>query len=55
MWKANWEETKAHFIDWWNREGLVIGMWGGPPLDGIAHDAIQRPPRIGLVRDRFLS
>ncbi len=32
-WKENWEETKQHFIDWWNREGLVVGMWGAPRLD----------------------
>jgi len=24
-WKPNWEETKRHFVDWWDHEGLVIG------------------------------
>jgi hypothetical protein len=28
-WKDNWPETKHNFKQWWNREGLVIGMWGG--------------------------
>lgn len=30
-WKENWEETKRCFVRWWKREGLVLGMWGGPP------------------------
>lgn len=29
LWKQNWRETKQHFIDWWDREGLVVGKWGG--------------------------
>ena len=24
-WKANWDETKEHFIDWWARKGFIIG------------------------------
>jgi hypothetical protein len=31
-WKENWEETKQHFVEWWNHEGLVVGMWGSRPL-----------------------
>ena len=30
-WKPNWEETKQHFRQWWQHEGLVIGQWGGGP------------------------
>lgn len=26
-WKANLEETKKHYIDWWNRKGIVLNMW----------------------------
>ena len=33
LWKPNWTETKNHFVDWWNHEGLVLGMWGAPPAD----------------------
>lgn len=28
-WKSNWPETQQHFVDWWQRRGLVLG---GPPL-----------------------
>ena len=26
-WKANLEETKKHYIDWWNHKGIVLNMW----------------------------
>ena len=26
-WKANLDETKQHFIDWWNHRGIVLTMW----------------------------
>ena len=41
-WKKNWEETRRRFIEWWNREGLVIGMWGGPPAQK-PHEAVPDP------------
>jgi len=25
-WKTNWDQTKKHFIDWWNHEGLIIDL-----------------------------
>lgn len=26
-WKQNLEETKQHYIDWWNHKGIVLNMW----------------------------
>lgn len=26
-WKDNLEETKQHYLDWWNHKGLVLNMW----------------------------
>ena len=26
-WKANLEETKQHYINWWNHKGIVLNMW----------------------------
>jgi len=26
-WKPNLEETKQHYIDWWNHKGIVLNMW----------------------------
>ena len=25
--KPNIEETKQHYIDWWNGKGVVLNMW----------------------------
>ena len=27
MWKINLEETKQHYINWWNHKGIVLNMW----------------------------
>jgi len=27
-WKDNWNETRQHYLDWWDRDGLILGMWG---------------------------
>ncbi len=42
LWKDNWEETRQHFLDWWDRKGLVIGMWENLELDGLQHELV--PP-----------
>jgi len=42
-WKKNWEETKRNFSRWWNREGLVIGQWGGARTDHF-HEVVKKPP-----------
>lgn len=26
-WKKNMEETKQHYIDWWDHKGIVLNMW----------------------------
>jgi len=26
-WKANLEETKQHYTDWWSHKGIVLNMW----------------------------
>ncbi len=55
MWKANWEETKQHFLNWWNHEGLVLGMWGAPPSDGEPIEKIQPPPKPESISDIFTN
>ena len=56
MWKSNWDSTRQHFVDWWNHDGLVVGMWGGPALDGGAHEDTPPPPTAATtVRDRYCN
>ncbi len=45
-WKPNWAEAKTHFIDWWNREGLVFAMWGAPPADPPHEDVPDPGPPV---------
>ena len=26
-WKQNLDETKQHYLDWWNHRGIVLNMW----------------------------
>ena len=26
-WKLNLDETKQHYIDWWNHRGVIVNMW----------------------------
>ena len=26
-WKTNLEETKNHYVDWWNHKGVILNMW----------------------------
>ncbi len=46
-WKDNLEESKKHYVDWWQRSGLVLNMWehfqtGVKPHADVAPPA---PPR----------
>lgn len=43
-WKANWEETKQHFCQWWQHTGPVLVIWGLPELSP-SRDATPAPPR----------
>lgn len=40
-WKPNWPQTRARFEAWWERKGIVLGMWGQPAA---------RSPRPGICR-----
>jgi hypothetical protein len=55
MWKANWQDTKKHFVDWWNREGLVIGTWGcpRPPANMTPHEIVAPPPEPKSIYDGY--
>jgi len=42
-WKANWEESKRHYLDWWQGKGLVISMWEHLDKEGPPHEAVPPP------------
>ena len=51
-WKSNWEETKRHFLRWWNREGLVVGRWDGPPAR-IPHESVPDPGQPATPMEKY--
>src|ERR1017187_621869 len=53
MWKVNWEQTKQHFVDWWNHEGLLIGMWGAPEVGRSIHETVAAPTRPATIEERY--
>ncbi len=42
-WKENWEESRQHYVDWWGRKGLVVGMWENL-IDGAPHEEVPDVP-----------
>lgn len=42
-WKANLEETKQHYIDWWNHKGIILNMWEHFQ-EGVTPHADVAPP-----------
>lgn len=41
-WKPNWAETRQRFAKWWDRDGLLLGMWGAP-LTAKPHESVVCP------------
>jgi hypothetical protein len=53
MWKTNWNETRRRFVDWWNHEGLLIGMWGAPETARGIHETVAAPVRPASLEERY--
>ncbi len=51
-WKENWDETKAHFIDWWNHDGFVFGAWSHVP-GRSAREETPDPGPSGRSKERY--
>ena len=43
-WKPNLEETKRHYIDWWNHKGIILNMWEHFQEGVTPHAEIPAPP-----------
>ena len=44
FWKENWEESRQHYLDWWDHKGLVISMWEHIEKDGPPHAPVAEVP-----------
>ncbi len=45
MWKPNLEETKKHYINWWNHKGIVLNMWEHFQEGVVPHADVPMPPQ----------
>jgi hypothetical protein len=51
-WKENWEDTQRRFVRWWNREGVIVGVWGG--LQGsVPHETVAAPSPAPSIEASF--
>ena len=55
MWKRNWNETKQHFVDWWEHEGLVVSIRSAKPSGGAPHENCEAPPKPTSIRDGYVN
>ena len=54
-WKANLEETKRHYIDWWNHKGIVLNMWEHFQEDVKPHADIPAPKPYRDLNQRWFD
>ena len=54
-WKANLEETKKHYIDWWNHKGIVLNMWEHFQEGVTPHADIPEPPHYKDLDQRWFD
>ena len=52
-WKDNWEDTRRRFLKWWDRKGLMIGMWGAPEVGGPPRADAAEPTPPGSLEERW--
>ena len=53
MWKSNWLQTKSRFVQWWNHDGLLVGMWGAPETAACIHEQVAVPVRPATLTERW--
>lgn len=54
-WKANLEETKKHYIDWWNHRGIVLNMWEHFQEGVTPHADIPEPAPYRDLNQRWFD
>ena len=54
-WKQNLEETKQHYIDWWNHKGIVLNMWEHFQEGVTPHADIPEPKPYRDLNQRWFD
>ncbi len=54
-WKSNLEETKTHYINWWNHKGIVLNMWEHFQEGVTPHANTPAPPPYKDLNQRWFD
>lgn len=54
-WKPNLEETKKHYINWWNHKGIVLNMWEHFQEDVKPHANVAEPKPYKDLNQRWFA
>ena len=54
-WKQNLDETKQHYIDWWNHKGIVLNMWEHFQQGVAPHADIPEPKPYKDLNQRWFD
>lgn len=54
-WKENLEETKQHYIDWWNHKGIVLNMWEHFQQGVTPHADVKMPASPIDLRQKWFD
>ena len=54
-WKQNLEETKRHYINWWNHRGIVLNMWEHFQEGVTPHADIPEPKPYKDLNQRWFD
>ena len=52
LWKADWEDTRQHFLDWWDRKGFIVSAWN-PPQAARPHADVPEPAPPASIEARW--
>jgi len=52
-WKSNWTDTQNRFLEWWDRQGMMVGMWGAPETGRCLHETVASPARPATIDERY--
>lgn len=55
MWKSNWDDARRHFIDWWDRKGLVLKLNVARPAQRPPHEVVERPPKAASLAEYYCN
>lgn len=52
LWKDNWDETRGHFLDWWDRKGFVLGSSVEKPI-AKPHAKVAKPKEPATLEKKY--